>query len=187
MNAGTGSSSSLWPPLGNNWQLKKGMNDRMGTIKSDVSVSTQGSITCYPSFLWWWETSYTDSCMCKERRSISTRHAGGCCGVLLPGRMGLLCVFTAVNCDVSEPSVTQGAGFSLFVPLNCLQYADVMEQLVGRTGSLRQMTRRGKSCQRWNWTGTNAAFLQRKTHAYVSNDYWIPHSRGLPRKGTWWE
>lgn len=38
--------------------------------------------------------------LCKERRSISTRHAGGYCGGLLPRRMGLLCVFTAVNCDV---------------------------------------------------------------------------------------
>lgn len=104
-----------------------------------------------------------------------------------PGRMGLLCVFTAVNCDVSEPSVTQRAGFSLFVPLNCLQCADVMEQLVGQTGSGSQMTRRGKSCQCWNWTGTNAAFLQPMTHAYVSNDYWISHSGGLPRDGTWWE
>lgn len=67
--------------------------------------------------------------------------------------------------------MTHRAGFSLFVPLNCLQYADVMEQLVGQTGSRSQMTRRGKSRQRWNWTGTNAAFLQLMTHAYVSNDY----------------
>lgn len=96
------------------------------------------------------------------------RHAGG---VLLPGRIGLLCVFMAVNCDVSEPSETQSAGFSLFVPSYCLQYADVTEQLVVWTGSRSQKTRRGKSCQRWDWTGTNAAFLQLMTHAYVSNDY----------------
>lgn len=38
--------------------------------------------------------------LCEERRSISTRHAGGYRGGLLPGRMGLLCVFTAVNRDV---------------------------------------------------------------------------------------
>lgn len=123
--------------------------------------------------------------LCKERRPVSMHHGGGCCGVLLPGRTGLLCVFTAVNCDVSEPSVSQTAGFSLFVPLNCLQYADVTEQLVGRIGSRSQTTQWGKSCQRWSWTGTNAAFLGPMTHAYVSNDYWISHSRGLSGNGTW--
>lgn len=92
----------------------------------------------------------------KEHRSISTRQTGGYCGVLLPGRMCLLCVFTAVNCDVSGPSVTQSAGLSLFVPLNCLQYADVTEQMVGRTGSRSQMTW-GGSCHCSDWTGTNAA------------------------------
>lgn len=46
--------------------------------------------------------------------------------------MGLLCVFMAVSSDVSLPSVTQSSGFSLFVPLNCLQCVDVTEQLGGQ-------------------------------------------------------
>lgn len=35
----------------------------------------------------------------------------------------------AVSFDVSQPSVTQCSGFSLFVPLNSLQCTDVTEQL----------------------------------------------------------
>lgn len=105
--------------------------------------------------------------------------------VYYPGEWAFSVCSRLLTVTFSEPSVTQRAGFSLFVPLNCLQCADVMEQLVGRTGSRSQMTRRGTSCQRWNWTGTNAALLQLMTHAYVSNDYRISHSRGLPRDGTW--
>lgn len=41
-------------------------------------------------------------------------------------------MFMAVSSDVSLPAVTQSSGFSLFVPLNCLQCADVMEQLGGQ-------------------------------------------------------
>lgn len=52
--------------------------------------------------------------------------------------MGLLCVFMAVNSDVSLPSVTQSSGFSLFVPLNCLQCVDVTEQLGGQETGAKQ-------------------------------------------------
>lgn len=85
--------------------------------------------------------------------------------------MGPLCVFTAVNCDVSGPSVTQSTGLSLFVPLNCLQYADVTEQLVGRTGSGSQMTREGAGRGNLASAGAGQELMQLMTHAYVSNDY----------------
>lgn len=121
-----------------------------------------------------------------ERRSISTRHAGGCRAGLLPGRMGLLCVFTAVNRDVFRSHQWLRGQVSHYLFL-LIVYSALMWWSSWSVGQEVEAKWHGggTSCQRWNRTGTNAALLQLMTHAYVSNDYRISHSRGLPGEGTW--
>lgn len=77
----------------------------------------------------------SDLCPCIQPCAKSVRinfhtlsHTGSHRCVLLPRRTACLCAFMAVSSDVSQPSVTQSSGFSLFVPFNSLQCTDVTEQ-----------------------------------------------------------
>lgn len=72
---------------------------------------------------------YTTLCKeCADQFPHIVTHTGSHRCVLLPRRTACLCAFMAVSSDVSQPSVTQSSGFSLFVPFNSVQCTDVTEQ-----------------------------------------------------------